>query len=121
MLKHCIIIGGGPAGTAAALAAVDGGLGSVLIVERGALGGTCTNRGCIPTKFFLSRSDAIAKDRGNGGVSAIEWGRVLAHKNALVQGLSRSIEGTCRDKGIEIARGSARGSGIRRRLEINEH
>ena len=108
MLKQCIIIGGGPAGTAAALAAVDGGLGSVLLVERDAIGGTCTNRGCIPTKFFLSRSDAIAKDSVNGGVSASEWGRVLAHKNALVQGLSRSIEGTCRVKGIEIARGSAR-------------
>jgi len=108
MLKQCIIIGGGPAGTAAALAAVDGGLGSVLLVERDAIGGTCTNRGCIPTKFFLSRSDAIAKESGNGGVSAGEWGRVLAHKNALVQGLSRSIEGTCRAKGIAIARGSAR-------------
>ena len=108
MVKQCIIIGGGPAGTAAALAAVDAGLGSVLLVERDAIGGTCTNRGCIPTKFFLSRSDAMAKARGSGGVSAGEWGRVLAHKNALVQGLSRSIEATCRAKGIEIARGSAR-------------
>jgi len=108
MLKQCIIIGGGPAGTAAALAAVDGGLGSVLLVERDAIGGTCTNRGCIPTKFFLSRSNAIAKEIANGSVSAIEWGRVLAHKNALVQGLSRSIEGKCRSKGIDIARGNAR-------------
>ncbi len=108
MLKQCIIIGGGPAGTAAALAAIDAGLASVLLVERDAFGGTCTNRGCIPTKFFLSRSDAFSKDGGQGGISASEWGRVLAHKNALVQGLSRSIEATCRAKGIEIARGSAR-------------
>ncbi|MHB8836836.1 MAG: dihydrolipoyl dehydrogenase family protein [Candidatus Methylomirabilia bacterium] len=108
MVKQCIIIGGGPAGTAAALAAIDAGLRSVLLIERDALGGTCTNRGCIPTKFFLARSDAIAKENGHGGVSASEWGRVLGHKNALVQGLSRSIEATCRGKGIEIARGSAR-------------
>lgn len=108
MVKQCIVIGGGPAGTAAALAAVDAGLGSVLLVERDTFGGTCTNRGCIPTKFFLSRSDVIAKDRGGGSVAAGEWGRVLAHKNALVQGLSRSIEATCRGKGLEIARGSAR-------------
>lgn len=108
MVTQCIIIGGGPAGTAAALAAVGAGLGSVLLVERDALGGTCTNRGCIPTKFFLSRSETIARDRSSDGVSASEWGRVLAHKNALVQGLSRSIEGTCRTRGVEIARGSAR-------------
>lgn len=108
MLKQCIIIGGGPAGTAAALAAVHAGLTSVLIIERDIIGGTCTNRGCIPTKFFLSRSDAIAKAVESGGVLASEWGRVLAHKNALVQGLSRSIEGKCRAKGIEIAYGSAR-------------
>lgn len=108
MLKQCITIGGGPAGTAAALAAVEAGFGSVLLVERDALGGTCTNRGCIPTKFFLSRSDTIARDREGGGGAASDWGRVLAHKNALVQGLSRSIEGNCRAKGVEIARGRAR-------------
>lgn len=108
MLKQCIIIGGGPAGTAAALAAIDAGLGSVVLVERDALGGTCTNRGCIPTKFFLSRSESIAKDGKDGAESANAWGRVLAHKNALVQGLSRSIETKCLGKGIEIVSGSAR-------------
>ncbi len=107
MLKQCIIIGGGPAGTAAAIAGADTGLDSILLVERGALGGTCTNRGCIPTKFYLSRSEVLAKDSG-GAPASSEWGRLLAHKNALVQGLSRSIEGTCRGRGIEIARGSAR-------------
>jgi dihydrolipoamide dehydrogenase len=108
VVKQCIIIGGGPAGSAAALAAAGAGLTSVLLVERDAVGGTCTNRGCIPTKFFLSRSEAIGRDRTGGLVSAGDWGRVLAHKNALVQGLSRSLEGTCRDRGVEIARGQAR-------------
>lgn len=108
MLKQCIIIGGGPAGTAAAQAAVDAGLASVLMVERGAFGGTCTNRGCIPTKFFLSRSDAIARAGESAEASASAWGRILAHKNALILGLSRSIEEKCRAGGIEIARGSAR-------------
>jgi dihydrolipoamide dehydrogenase len=105
MLKQCIIIGGGPAGNAAALAAAGAGRDAVLLVERDAFGGTCTNRGCIPTKFFLSRSEALARD---GGLPSGAWGKLLAHKNALVQGLSRSMEGTCRAKGIEIARGSAR-------------
>lgn len=108
MVKQCIVIGGGPAGSAAALAAAGGGLGSVLLVERDAIGGTCTNRGCIPTKFFLARSNDLVREPGNDGVTAKEWGRVLGHKNALVQGLSRAIEGKCRAGGIEIARGSAR-------------
>lgn len=108
MVRQCIVIGGGPAGSAAALAAAETGLTSVLLVERDAIGGTCTNRGCIPTKFFLSRSESLSRATGNTGVPAGEWGRVLAHKNALIQGLSRSIEGTCRAKGIEIVRGNAR-------------
>jgi len=105
MVKQCVIIGSGPAGNAAALAASAAGLTSILMVERDSFGGTCTNRGCIPTKFFLSRSENIA----SGGDEAVarEWTRVLAHKNALVQGLSRSLEGTCRGKGIEIVRGTA--------------
>jgi dihydrolipoamide dehydrogenase len=108
MLKQCIIIGGGPAGTAAALAAVgEGGAGSVLLVERDAFGGTCTNRGCIPTKFLLSRSEALTAGESAAGRPS-GWAKVLAHKNALVQGLSRSIETKCRARGIEIARGSAR-------------
>ena len=107
MVKRCIIIGGGPAGTAAAHAAAGAGVVSVLLVERDALGGTCTNRGCIPTKFFLSRSELLSKS-GIEAAGAVEWTKTLAHKNALIQGLSRSIEGKCRASGIAIAKGSAR-------------
>jgi dihydrolipoamide dehydrogenase len=107
MVKHCIIIGGGPAGTAAAFAAADAGAGPVLLIERDSLGGTCTNRGCIPTKFLLSRSELLSKS-GTVADRMSEWARTLAHKNALVQGLSRSIEGKCRVKGISMAKGSAR-------------
>jgi dihydrolipoamide dehydrogenase len=112
MVKRCIIIGGGPAGTAAALAAAEAGIESVLLVERDAIGGTCTNRGCIPTKFFLSRSELLAKG-ANAGDPSPEWTRIVAHKNALVQGLSRSMEGRCLAKGISIAKGSARFVGPR--------
>lgn len=108
MNRQCIVIGGGPAGSAAALAARDAGLSSVLLVERGDLGGTCTNRGCIPTKFLLSRSEAAAGKSAAASATSPEWTRILQHKNALVQGLSRSVEARCREKGIAIARGDAR-------------
>ena len=51
-----IIIGGGPGGYPAAHAAVEDGL-SVTLIERDALGGTCLNRGCIPTKALCRTAD----------------------------------------------------------------
>ncbi len=103
-MKKLLIIGGGPAGNAAALAA---GAGPVALVERDAFGGTCTNRGCIPTKFLLAKSESLqAQGVSQGGFQA-EWGRLIAHKSALVGGLSKSIEARCAAKGVEVIRGSA--------------
>ena len=55
-----IIIGGGPGGYETALLAAQRGL-AVTLIERGNLGGTCLNEGCIPTKT-LCRSAALACD-----------------------------------------------------------
>lgn len=55
-----IIIGAGPGGYETAVEAVRMGL-SVTLIERGSLGGTCLNRGCIPTKA-LCRSAQVAGD-----------------------------------------------------------
>lgn len=49
------IIGGGPAGYTAAERAAAGGLNTILF-EKAALGGTCLNEGCIPTKALLYSS-----------------------------------------------------------------
>ena len=46
-----IVIGGGPAGTTAALRARELGA-SVALIERGSMGGTCTNDGCVPTRVL---------------------------------------------------------------------
>ena len=46
-----LIIGGGPAGVTAALRARELGA-NVALVERGRLGGTCTNDGCVPTRVL---------------------------------------------------------------------
>ena len=47
------VIGGGPGGYVAAIRAAQLG-GKVLLVEKDQVGGTCTNRGCIPTKAMLA-------------------------------------------------------------------
>ena len=50
-----LVIGGGPGGYTAAIRAAQKGLQTIL-VERGFLGGTCLNRGCVPTKTLLEDS-----------------------------------------------------------------
>ena len=55
-----IIIGGGPAGYTAAIKAARSGMETVLI-EKKALGGTCLNSGCIPTKALLHSSSVFGQ------------------------------------------------------------
>lgn len=95
MTQSCdiLIIGGGPAGYAAALEAARLNK-SVVLVEKDCLGGTCLNRGCIPTKLFLGASRAIAEIQaqsrlrlGQGGF-ALDM-RALQKRKALLLGGSR--------------------------------
>ncbi|MDR3292505.1 MAG: FAD-dependent oxidoreductase, partial [Clostridiales bacterium] len=60
------VIGGGPGGYTAALRAVTGGK-SVVLFEGEEVGGTCLNKGCIPTKALLSMAKRYAEARENGG------------------------------------------------------
>jgi pyruvate/2-oxoglutarate dehydrogenase complex dihydrolipoamide dehydrogenase (E3) component len=55
-----IVIGGGPAGVTAALRASELGA-EVALVERSRLGGTCTNDGCVPTRF-LAHAARLARE-----------------------------------------------------------
>jgi dihydrolipoamide dehydrogenase len=57
-----VVIGGGPGGYAAAIRASQLGL-SVALIEREALGGTCLNWGCIPTKSLLHSASLLADIR----------------------------------------------------------
>ena len=58
-----IVIGAGPGGYEAAALGADGGL-KTLLVERDELGGTCLNRGCIPTKCLCRSAEVIETARG---------------------------------------------------------
>ena len=66
-LFDLIVIGGGPAGYTAALEAASLSR-SVLLIERDQLGGTCLNRGCIPTKALL-RSAGLYRELREEGAS----------------------------------------------------
>ncbi len=56
------IIGGGPAGYAAAVTAARRGE-EVVLIDKGPLGGTCLNEGCIPTKSLLESANVLDKIR----------------------------------------------------------
>ena len=55
-----LVLGGGPGGYTAAIRANQYGL-KTAIVEKNRLGGTCLNRGCIPTKSILASTDLLSK------------------------------------------------------------
>jgi dihydrolipoamide dehydrogenase len=58
--KSLIVIGAGPGGYAAALEAAQRGL-AVTLIDAQEMGGTCLNRGCIPSKFFLAHAKPAAE------------------------------------------------------------
>ena len=55
-----IVIGGGPAGATAAMRARELGA-TVALIERGQMGGTCTNDGCVPTRV-LAKAARLMRD-----------------------------------------------------------
>jgi len=85
-----IVIGGGPGGLAAAQTAAAGKK-RVLIIEKGSWGGTCTHRGCIPTKAMLacSRFYADLKKLKRVGVNvsgaAVDFSAMKKHRDQMVR------------------------------------
>ena len=83
------IIGAGSAAFAAAIRAAELGY-SVLMVERGVLGGTCVNVGCVPSKTLLRTAEAFhqathsrfASVRPQG--AELDWAAVIGEKDELV-------------------------------------
>src|SRR5277367_238868 len=97
MQLDLIVIGGGPAGYAAAIRA--GQLKKrVLCIERENLGGTCLNWGCIPTKAlledgaFVRRLRTEAADRGVSFQNLqVDFSKIVGRSRAIAQKLSKGI------------------------------
>jgi len=91
------IIGAGPGGYQAAIRAAQYGA-KVALIEKDKLGGTCLNRGCIPTKSLLSSSHLIKKinDAEKFGIKIkeynIDFTKVVERKNNIVDELCKGIE-----------------------------
>ena len=104
------IIGGGPGGYVAAIRAAQLGARTVLI-EKDLLGGTCTNRGCIPSKALLdaaARYEALkhASDFGlSVGTAGYDFGQVQDRKNRIVQQLRGGVETLIKGNGVSYVHG----------------
>jgi dihydrolipoamide dehydrogenase len=95
--KDVVIIGGGPAGYVAAIHASHLGA-KVALVEKDKLGGTCLNRGCIPTKA-LARSVEVLLEARTANDFGIEvnnvkanFSKIMARKDNVVGQLVSSVE-----------------------------
>lgn len=106
-----IVIGAGPGGYEAAAEAAALGR-KVAVIERDELGGTCLNRGCIPTKA-LCRSAEVALTIGNSaefGISSgepvIDLPQIMARKEQILTGLRESVGMVLKD--VTIIRGEAK-------------
>jgi dihydrolipoamide dehydrogenase len=106
-----LILGGGPGGYVAAERAGAAGLRTAL-VERADLGGTCLNRGCIPTKSLLHSAKAFhyAKDSSKFGVVATDVGfdlpKAMAWKNEHVGKLRQGIAFLMNKHKVEVIVGT---------------
>ena len=95
-----VVIGGGPGGYVAAIKAAQLGLKTTCIEKRGALGGTCLNVGCIPSKALLHSSHMYHEAQhafANHGIKfssvEVDLAAMMAQKDKAVSNLTRGIEG----------------------------
>ena len=107
------IIGGGPGGYVAAIKAAQLG-GTVCLIEKGEWGGTCLNRGCIPTKTLFAVAnlatqiqEAPAFGIQVNGDAAIDYTQVLTHKTSVIQQLEGGIAKLLKANGVDVLKGTA--------------
>ena len=111
MMYDAVIIGAGPGGYVCAIEISKLG-GKVCIVEKNGFGGTCTQRGCIPTKYLHSVGDFVRKasmSKSYGIDSKIDLDyKILKSKMfTTVDKLASGIQLLLKDNGVEIVEGEA--------------
>ena len=106
------VVGGGPGGYAAALEAARLGA-SVVLAEKDAVGGTCLNHGCIPTKALISSAQAYRtmKNAAEFGCCAenvrVDLARVIQRKDDAVRKLTDGVRFLLKSAGVRTLAGPA--------------
>lgn len=110
MTYNLIVIGAGPGGYEAALEAAEKGM-KVALVEKDKLGGTCLNRGCVPTKTLMHTADIARelKDASKFGVNVSEYSvdaaKMQERKNEVLDTLRSGIAALMKKGKIDVYEG----------------
>ena len=110
--RKITVIGGGVGGYTAAIKAARLGA-DVLLIERDLLGGTCLNRGCIPTKALLQAAEVVQTIREAPlfGIRcdnySIDFTAVAKRKDAVVKQLREGVATLLKRRRIKIVSGTA--------------
>lgn len=108
-----LVIGGGPGGYVAAIRAAQLGA-SVILAEQDKLGGTCLNRGCIPTKALLHSCEYadMAEAAAQAGVKlryeGIDLAKLMQYKNRVVEQLVGGVNYLVKKNKIQLIHGKGR-------------
>jgi len=114
-----VVIGSGTGGYVAAIRAAQLGLKAAVVERQPALGGTCLNVGCIPTKALLEHAHALKlmQDAAEWGIDLgtvaprIDLARVHTRKNGIVSGLTKGVEFLFKKHKIDRIQGTGRLAG----------
>ena len=107
-----IIIGAGPGGYETAIEAAGRGI-EVVLIESGEAGGTCLNRGCIPTKAMCRSAELVEEIRAarafgiSAGEPSVDFAGVAGHRDSVVSQLRSGVETLLKHKLITFVRGRA--------------
>lgn len=113
MIYKAVILGGGPGGYVAAIRIAQRG-GKVAVVEKDKLGGTCLNRGCIPTKALIAAVDKLkaVEEAVEFGIEVsqpvINFGKVQSRKAEVVEKLVGGITFLFKKNKVELFNGTAK-------------
>lgn len=105
-----IVIGGGPGGYPAAIKAAQYGK-SVALIEAKEMGGTCLNRGCIPSKTLIAGAEILerVKDASEFGINvgqvSFDYAKMVQRKDRVVGGIRKGLEGLIASNQIKVFHG----------------
>lgn len=105
-----VVIGGGPGGYPAAIKAAQSGK-KVALIEAGQLGGTCLNRGCIPSKALIAGAEAYhrIKNAEEFGIHvenvSFDFKKMVERKDKVVDKVRSGLEGLIASNGITLFKG----------------
>jgi dihydrolipoamide dehydrogenase len=112
--KRLVVVGAGPGGYEAALVGASQGL-DVTLIERGKLGGTCLNWGCIPTKHLLATTLAVDAIETQGrqklvtGAALPDLAAIQAKKHKLLAATHSAMAAALKKAGVRLVTGNLTG------------